>query len=60
MRRREALTHLQQAEALQIRRGGDAFQARVDDYRAFFQRTAPFAAPGGTLTFEQVSNSTLL
>ena len=57
MRRREALTHLQQAEALQIRRGSDAFQARVDAYRAFFQRAAPFAAPGGTLTSEQVPNS---
>lgn len=52
--RREALAHLQQAESLQIRRDSDAFQARVDAYRAFFQKAAPFAAPEGSLNLAQV------
>ena len=45
---------LQHAQAIQIRRDSDAFQVRVDAYRAFFQKAAPFVVPGGTLALEQV------
>ena len=40
--RKEQLTSLQQTEAIEIRRKSDAFGERVDAYRRFFQRTAPF------------------
>ena len=52
--RRQALVTLQHAEAIQIRRDSDAFQVRMDAYRAFFQKAAPFMVPGGTLKLEQV------
>lgn len=53
-RRRETLSHLQQAEAVEIRRKSDAFQARVEDFRAFFQHAAPFAVAGAELTPQHV------
>ena len=52
--RKEQLTLLQQTEAIEIRRKSDAFGERVDAFRKFFQRTAPFAVPGGELKLDQV------
>ncbi|KAF5834390.1 hypothetical protein DUNSADRAFT_8976 [Dunaliella salina] len=43
LNRREQLTSLQQFEAIEIRRKSDAFNERVEDFRKFFQRSAPFA-----------------
>lgn len=55
LNRREQLAPLQQAEAVEIRRKSDAFNERVEDFRTFFQRKAPFAVSGGELKLEQVS-----
>lgn len=52
--RREQLTALQQAEAIEIRRKSDVFGERVDEFRAFFQRKAPFAVEGGVLKLDMV------
>lgn len=52
--RREQLTVLQQAEAIEIRRKSDAFGDRVEEFRAFFQKKAPFAVDGGVLKLEMV------
>ncbi|PNW78281.1 hypothetical protein CHLRE_09g403800v5 [Chlamydomonas reinhardtii] len=54
LNRREQLAPLQQAEAVEIRRKSDAFNERVEDFRTFFQRKAPFAVSGGELKLEQV------
>ena len=54
-RRKEALSPLVQAEAIEVRRRSDAFQARVEGFRAFFQKSAPFAAPDTRLGLEHVS-----
>lgn len=54
LNRREQLAPLQQAEAVEIRRKSDAFNERVEDFRAFFQKKAPFAVTGGELKLEQV------
>ena len=43
--RKEQLTSLQQTEAIEIRRKSDAFGEKVEEYRKFFQRRAPFAVP---------------
>ena len=40
--RKEQMTLLQQTEAIEIRRKSDAFGERVDAFRRFFQKTAPF------------------
>lgn len=45
--RREELAPFQAAEAVDVRRKSDAFGERVDAYRAFFLRKAPFAVPAG-------------
>ncbi|GBF97683.1 flagellar outer dynein arm heavy chain beta [Raphidocelis subcapitata] len=47
LNRREELAALQQAEAVDVRRKSDAFNERVEDYRKFFLKRAPFAVPGG-------------
>ncbi|KAI8473051.1 MAG: flagellar outer dynein arm heavy chain beta [Monoraphidium minutum] len=47
LNRREALAALQQAEAVDVRRKSDAFNERVDEYRKFFLKRAPFAVQGG-------------
>jgi dynein heavy chain len=43
--RKEQLTSLQQTEAIEIRRKSDAFGEKVEEYRKFFQRRAPFGVP---------------
>ena len=53
-RRRESLSYLQQAEAVEIRRKSDAFQQRVEDFRAFFLQAAPFAIAEPELTMQHV------
>jgi dynein heavy chain, axonemal len=45
LNRREQLASLQQTEAIEIRRKSDAFNERVDDYRKFFLKRAPFGVP---------------
>lgn len=37
-----------------MRRRSDAFQARVEGFRAFFQQRAPFAVPQEQLALEHV------
>ena len=54
LNRREQLASLQQAEAVEIRRKSDAFGDRVEEFRAFFQKKAPFAVDGGVLKLEMV------
>eukprot|EP00882_Tetradesmus_deserticola_P009731 GHRQ01010278.1.p1 GENE.GHRQ01010278.1~~GHRQ01010278.1.p1 ORF type:complete len:796 (+),score=404.80 GHRQ01010278.1:482-2869(+) len=54
LNRREQLAALQQAEAVEIRRKSDAFAERVDDYRKFFLKRAPFTVSGGDLRLEAV------
>ncbi|KAF6251999.1 flagellar outer dynein arm heavy chain beta [Scenedesmus sp. NREL 46B-D3] len=54
LNRREQLAALQQAEAVEIRRKSDAFAERVDDYRKFFLKRAPFTASGAELRLEAV------
>ncbi len=54
LNRREQLASLQQAEAVEIRRMSDAFNEKVEAFRAFFQRRAPFTVSGGELKLEQV------
>eukprot|EP00879_Flechtneria_rotunda_P005416 GHRR01005708.1.p1 GENE.GHRR01005708.1~~GHRR01005708.1.p1 ORF type:complete len:1495 (+),score=578.36 GHRR01005708.1:300-4784(+) len=54
LNRREQLAALQQAEAVEIRRKSDAFAERVEDYRKFFLRRAPFSVPNGELKHEVV------
>ena len=44
--RREALTPIQQAEAIEIRRSSDTFTSRVEEYRQFFLKMAPFTIKG--------------
>ena len=56
-RRREALAHLQQGEAIEVRRRSDALQARVEAFRAFFLKNAPFAVPDDQLAIDQVAAS---
>lgn len=56
-RRRESLSYLQQAEAVEIRRKSDAFQQRVEDFRAFFLQAAPFAIPAGSELTSQHARS---
>lgn len=53
-RRRESLSYLQQAEAVEIRRKSDAFQQRVEDFRAFFLQAAPFAIAEPELSMQHV------
>lgn len=54
--RKEVLTPLRLMEQAEVRRRSDAFAERVEEYRRFFQRTAPFAVPGGAdLKLEHVS-----
>lgn len=47
--RKEQLTLLQQTEAIEIRRKSDVFGERVDAFRRFFQKTAPFGVAVGHL-----------
>jgi hypothetical protein len=54
LNRREQLAGLQQAEAVEIRRKSDAFAERVEEFRKFFLRRAPFNVPGGELRLEAV------
>ena len=56
-RRRESLSYLQQAEAVEIRRKSDAFQQRVEDFRAFLLQAAPFAIPAGSELTSQHARS---
>lgn len=53
--RKEEVSYLQQAEAILVRRTSDAFQQRVEAYRAFFLKTAPFAITEERLKPEHVS-----
>lgn len=48
---RPAHTH---AQAIEIRRKSDAFNERVEDFRKFFLRRAPFAVSGSELKLEHV------
>lgn len=52
--KREELAPFQAAEAIEVRRKTDAFTEKVEKFRAFFLQRAPFAAPGGQLSAEQV------
>lgn len=54
LNRREQLASLQQAEAIEIRRKSDAFSERVDDFRKFFLRRAPFSVVNSELKLESV------
>lgn len=45
---------MQQVETLHIMRDSDAFQTRMEAFRAFFQKAAPFVVPEGVLAIEQV------
>ncbi|MEW5311809.1 MAG: hypothetical protein WDW38_003494 [Sanguina aurantia] len=47
LNRREQLASLQQIEAIEIRRKSDSFNERVEEFRRFFQRRAPFTVPEG-------------
>ena len=58
--RKEALSPLVQAEAIEVRRRSDAFQARVEGFRAFFQKSAPFAVAAKELAQEHVRSLPLL
>lgn len=53
--RREAIAPLQTAEAVEIKKRSDAFAAKVDSYRRFFQTTAPFAVAEPQLAPDHVS-----
>eukprot|EP00951_Prasinocladus_malaysianus_P003015 scaffold21499_cov40-Prasinocladus_malaysianus.AAC.1 len=52
--RREQLAPVQQSEAIEIRRKSDAFTAKVEDFRKFFQKMAPFTVPNAELKLECV------
>ena len=52
--RKEALGPLVQAEAIEVRRRSDGFQARVESFRSFFQKSAPFSVPDAELKLEHV------
>eukprot|EP00201_Polytomella_parva_P017476 CAMPEP_0175071536 /NCGR_PEP_ID=MMETSP0052_2-20121109/19298_1 /TAXON_ID=51329 ORGANISM="Polytomella parva, Strain SAG 63-3" /NCGR_SAMPLE_ID=MMETSP0052_2 /ASSEMBLY_ACC=CAM_ASM_000194 /LENGTH=4543 /DNA_ID=CAMNT_0016338719 /DNA_START=12 /DNA_END=13643 /DNA_ORIENTATION=- len=54
LNRREQLAPLQQAEAIEIRRKSDAFNEKVEEFRSFFLKTAPFTAGGGELKLDTV------
>ncbi len=45
---------MQQGEAILIRRSSDAFQQRMEAFRAFFQKTAPFAIQEESLQAKHV------
>lgn len=44
--KRESLTLMQQLEAAEVRRRSDAFGKKVEDFRDFFLKTAPFNVQG--------------
>lgn len=44
-------------QAIEIRRKSDAFTERVEDFRKFFLRKAPFAVSGPELKLEHVKPS---
>eukprot|EP00854_Cymbomonas_tetramitiformis_P010885 gene10885-12880_t len=46
---REKLSNKQQAEARAIREKSDSFTGKVEDYRKYFQTTAPFSVESTTL-----------
>ena len=52
---RERLTDLQQEEACVIRERSEAFNARVDAFRAAFLKLAPFSVPGPCIRLEDVA-----
>ncbi|KAL6747291.1 flagellar outer dynein arm heavy chain beta [Haematococcus lacustris] len=54
LNRREQLASLQQAEAIEIRRKSDAFSERVDDFRKFFLKNAPFGVASAELKLDNV------
>jgi dynein heavy chain len=42
------------SQAIEIRRKSDAFSERVEDFRKFFLKRAPFGVNGGELKLEHV------
>lgn len=56
--KREELAPRQTAEAIEVRRKTDAFTDKVESFRAYFLQKAPFSAPGGELTMDQVRGPT--
>jgi dynein heavy chain len=55
--RKEEISYLQQAEAILIRRASDAFQQRIEAFRSFFQKTAPFAVAEDRLHLDHVRHN---
>ncbi|CAD7696266.1 unnamed protein product [Ostreobium quekettii] len=53
--RREQLAPLQQAEAIEVRRRSDAFAEKVEDFRKFFMKTAPFFVNDEEIKLEHVA-----